>query len=51
MKVLLLKMFHNVIHSFETTFSKFFENPLRTCLEMGEIAEEYSKTKSGKLGE
>lgn len=36
-------MFENVIHSFENTFSKSFENSLRTCLERGKIPDDYSK--------
>lgn len=31
------------IHSFENAFSKFFENPLRTCLEVAKTLEDYSK--------
>lgn len=37
------KIFENVIHSFENMFSKFFENPLRICLEGGKIPNNYSK--------
>ena len=32
-KTFAAKTFENVVHSFENMFSKFFENPLRICLE------------------